>query len=201
MVGRPYEVDELTGELLRDRPFYEESGGGVTFSGGEPLGQVEFLLAALEAARAQGLHTAVDTCGFASRPDILAIAECTDLFLYDLKLVDDERHRRYTGVSNAMILNKLKALARQHGNLWVRIPVIPGINDDDDSVHAAAEFLAPLPGVREVHLLPYHRTGEPKFTRLGRSYDLTGTGSMSSSRLGQLAGVFTGAGLVAKVLG
>lgn len=200
MVGRRYEVDGLIREFLRDGPFYEESGGGVTFSGGEPLGQVEFLLAALEAARAVGLHTAVDTCGFASWPDLLAVAKRTDLFLYDLKLVNDERHRRYTGVSNAMILNNLKALAWKHGNLWVRIPVIPGINDDDDSVHAAVEFLAPLPGVREVHLLPYHRAGEPKFPRLGRSYGLAGTGSLNPFRLGQMAQIFADAGKDAKVV-
>jgi pyruvate formate lyase activating enzyme len=201
MVGRSYDIAELTRELVRDRLFYEESGGGATFSGGEPLGQVGFLLAALEAARGEGVHTAVDTCGFAPLPDLLAVAKRTDLFLFDLKLVDDERHRHYTGVSNVLILNNLKALAQEHGNLWVRIPVISGINDDDDSVRAAAELLTPLPGVREVHLLPYHGTGESKFARLGRSYDLTGTGSLHPLRLERLAGIFTDAGLAAKVAG
>ena len=201
MAGRPYEIEELTRIVLQDRPFYEESGGGVTFSGGEPLLHPEYLAAALEAARAHGLHTAVDTCGFASPGDLLAVARHTDLFLYDLKLIDPERHRQHTGVSNTIILQNLERLAREHGNLWIRIPVIPGVNDDDAAAGDAAAFLAPLPGIREVHLLPYHLTGETKFARLGRSYSLAGTPVPTAERMHTLAGIYEDQGLVTRIVG
>lgn len=199
MVGRPYTVDELIRELSRDWIFHEESGGGVTFSGGEPLAQREFLVAALDAARTLGLHSAVDTSGLAPWGDLLAVAERTDLFLYDLKLVDDQQHFRYTGVSNALILSNLEALARAHGNLWVRIPVIPGINDDDEAAHDMAAFLARLPGIREIQLSPYHATGVPKFARLGLTYDLPAAEPPSPFRLGRIGEIYLAAGLATTI--
>jgi pyruvate formate lyase activating enzyme len=199
MVGRRYGVEELTRELSRDGIFHEESGGGVTFSGGEPLEQGEFLVAALEAARILGLHRAVDTSGFAPRQVLREVAERTDLFLYDLKMVDDERHRRSTGVSNTVILENLEMLAREHGNLWVRIPVIPGINDDDGAAREAAAFLARLPGIREVQILPYHATGARKYPRLGLAYSLSGAEPPGLARLGQLAEIYQAAGLTTTI--
>lgn len=201
MAGRVYAIEELTRIVLQDRQFYEESGGGVTFSGGEPLLHPEYLAAALDAARVQGLHTAVDTCGFAAPGDLAAVAGLTDLFLYDLKLVDPERHQRHTGASNDLILDNLARLAREHGCLWIRIPVIPGVNDDDAAASAAAAFLAPLPGVREVHLLPYHPTGEAKFARLGRPYSLAGTPAPTAERMRTLAGIYADRGLMTRVVG
>ncbi len=200
-VGTVYDTAQLITELQRDRCFYEESGGGVTFCGGEPLAQTDFLEAALTAARAAELHTAVDTCGYAPAAKLEAIARWTDLFLYDLKLVDDQRHQRYTGVSNHLILENLRMLAREHGSLWVRVPVIPGVNDDDSAIGAVAELLAGLPRFGEVHLLPYHETGERKFARLGRDYGLTGVKPPSRERLGELLAILTGAGLNARIAG
>jgi len=165
MVGRRMTVDEVLAAVLKDRIFYDDSGGGVTFSGGEPLGQPAFLVELLEACRRQGLHTAVDTCGYAPREDLLAAAEHTDLFLYDLKLVDDERHRRYTGVSNALVLENLEALAQSHANVRLRIPIVPGVNDDLEDLRAAARLAASLPGVRQIDLLPYHDLGRHKAAR------------------------------------
>lgn len=154
-------------EILQDRIFYEESGGGVTLSGGEPLMQAEFAHQVLAACRAEGLHTALDTCGYGRREDVLALAAVTDLFLYDVKILDNDRHRQYTGVSNAVILKNLLALCEIRANVWIRVPVIPGFNDDVCDVEATAAWVASLGSVRQLHLLPYHALGTNKAERLG----------------------------------
>jgi len=130
----------------QDRIFYEESAGGVTFSGGEPLMQPQFLRALLEACRAHGLHAAVDTCGFGCTDHLLAVAPLTDLFLYDLKFMDDEPHRQYCGVSNRPILENLQALGRIHDRVWVRVPLIPGLNDTDENLTPSPDLLLRFTG-------------------------------------------------------
>jgi len=167
MIGRIVTIEEVMRQLVQDRVFYEESGGGITVSGGEPLLQADFLFALLAACRDAELHTAVDTSGYAPWPDLLKVVPVTDLFLYDVKLIDDATHRRYTGVSSEPILNNLQTLGRHHANIWVRIPVIPGLTDAPDQMEALASFVAPLPGITQVHLLPYHGTGVQKHRRLG----------------------------------
>jgi pyruvate formate lyase activating enzyme len=167
--GRQMTVSQVLETVWQDRIFYDESGGGVTFSGGEPLAQIDFLRACLEACRARGLRTAVDTCGLAPAAHLRAIAPLTDLFLYDLKLMDPARHEHYTGASNDVILDNLRALGRVHRQIWVRVPIIPGVNDDAPGLQAIARFAAAIPGVRQVNLLPFHRTGLPKLARLGRT--------------------------------
>lgn len=166
LVGRSVTVDELLAEILRDRLFFDDSGGGVTFSGGEPLAQPDFLAAALEACRRQGVHTAVDTSGFCRREDLLRAARWTDLFLFDVKHMDPRRHRDLTGVSNRRILENLRALAAVHEGIRIRVPVVPGMNDDPENLEATARFVASLPGVRRLDLLPYHRHGRHKRERL-----------------------------------
>ena len=127
LAGREYEAGELVDTLERDRVFFDASGGGVTFSGGEPLAQPEFLAACLRECRRRGLHTAVDTCGLAPRETLLEIARLADLVLYDLKHMDSDRHLEETGVGNRAILDNLRALNESDANLWIRIPLIPGI--------------------------------------------------------------------------
>lgn len=166
LAARETTVAELLGELLADRPFFDRSGGGVTFSGGEPLRQGEFLLAVLTACRREGLHTAVDTAGLAPRALLLEVAAATDLFLYDVKHALDEPHRRWTGVSNRPILANLRALAAVHETIWIRIPLVGGVNDDDRNLEATLELLSPLRAVRRVTLLPYHRLGDAKAGRI-----------------------------------
>jgi len=168
LVGRRMTVDEVLADVLKDRLFYDDSGGGVTFSGGEPLVQPEFLMGLLTACRARAIHTAVDTSGYAPKEQLLATAALTDLFLYDLKTMDDARHLECTGVSNAVILENLLALGQAHQNLWIRIPIVPGFNDDAEQLEAAARFVASIPAVRQVSLLPYHPTGTGKSRWLGR---------------------------------
>ncbi len=157
---------QVLDEVLRDRDFYE-GGGGVTFSGGEPLAQPAFLTACLEACRAEGLHTALDTCGYAEEDDLLAAAALSDLVLYDVKAVDPDLHLRWTGVASDRILGNLEVLCRVHGNVWLRIPVVPGVNDGEADMAAVSTLAARLPGIRRVHLLPYHALGGGKAKRLG----------------------------------
>lgn len=166
IVGRKYEPQELVDLLERDRVFYEESGGGVTFSGGEPLAQWRFLAEALKECRKRGLHTAVDTSGFATQEVIDAVRPHTDLWLYDLKLMDDARHKRYTGVSNRRILQNLEHLVKAGCRVTLVIPLIPGINDDAQNLDALAEFALGL-GLSEIGVLPYHRMGASKLDMVG----------------------------------
>lgn len=192
-MGREISATEVLREVLRDRVFYDESGGGVTFSGGEPLAQPEFLLEMLEACKAEGLHTAVDTCGLAATHQLLAIAPVTDLFLYDLKLIDDVRHRAFTGTSNTLILENLRVLGTVHPCVWIRVPVVPGVNDAVENLTAAAAFAARIPSVRQVNLLPYHRNGAAKSHRLGR--ESIGASAPSDEAMADAWQVFARAGL------
>jgi pyruvate formate lyase activating enzyme len=172
MVGREMAVEEVLTEILKDRVFYDDSGGGATFSGGEPLAQPEFLRALLEACRAQGIHTALDTCGFAPEVELLRIAPLVDLFLYDIKVLDDDLHRQHTGVSNRLILENLAALGRVHHNLWIRVPVVPGFNDRAEQLEAIARLADSTPGVRRVSLLSYHGLGTHKWSSVSRAREL-----------------------------
>lgn len=171
LVGRQVSVSELVEELERDRPFYEESGGGVTFSGGEPLMQGEFTLACLGECRSRGLSTAVDTCGFADRALLREVAGSTDLFLYDLKVLDDAGHRELTGAPVEPILENLRELDAIGADVTIRFPLIPGITDERDNIEALGTFVRSLERIRQVHVLPYHKTASDKYARLGRSYD------------------------------
>jgi pyruvate formate lyase activating enzyme len=194
-VGQCVEAAALVKQLLRDRVFFDESGGGVTFSGGEPLMQPSFLNESLARLRAEGVHTALDTCGFAPWSTLRDAAGLASLVLYDLKLMDDARHREATGQSNQAILENLRALCGVHHEIWIRVPVIPGLNDDEANLEAAARFLAPLAGIRQVDLLPYHRTGEAKFARVGRDYPLAGLTPPTPECMETLAGIFRARGL------
>lgn len=188
-------------EIRKDTIFFGESGGGVTFSGGEPLAQPEFLRAMLDACAACGIETAVDTCGFAARDCLLDAAAVADLFLYDLKSLDDARHTRLTGVSNRLILDNLKALSRVHSNIWLRVPVVPGWNDSEEDLAAIARLAASLDGIRQVNLLPYHATASHKYQRLGKRYELNGVAPPTPERMQAVLDCFTSWGLTAKVGG
>jgi pyruvate formate lyase activating enzyme len=200
-VGERMDVDTLVRALLRDGIFFDESGGGVTISGGEPLVQAPFVSAVLRRLRAEGVHTALDTCGFGPWEHLRDAAANADLVLYDLKLMDAARHEAATGVSNARILENLRALAAAHANIWIRIPVIPAINDDDENMAATADFLRTLPSIRHISLLPYHPTGEVKFARLGKPYALHGTATPAPDQLDAIATRFHERGLTATIGG
>jgi pyruvate formate lyase activating enzyme len=201
MVGRQMTVSEVLDEIRRDIIFYDDSQGGVTFSGGEPLAQPEFLGALLAACAAEEIHTAVDTCGFAPTERILAVAAHADLFLYDVKVLDDEKHTRLTGVSNVLILDNLRAIQRVHNNIWLRIPVIPGLNDAEEDLEALRRFAAGLPAVRQINLLPYHRTAMHKFQQLGQSYELSDIRPPSSQFMEHALARFRDSGLTTRIGG
>jgi pyruvate formate lyase activating enzyme len=187
LVGRTMTVGEVMAEITRDVAFYDESGGGVTFSGGEPLLQPDFLRALLQACREQQIHTAVDTCGFAPWEVVDSVRHYADLFLYDLKLMDDEGHFRFTSVSNNLILANLRALVQHRHAVVLRVPVIPGINDGEVNMTAIGVLAAEL-GL-EVDLLPYHAAGAEKYRQMGRTYELEETASPSENRLEEIAQV------------
>jgi pyruvate formate lyase activating enzyme len=165
-------VAEVMEEIKRDVPFYDESGGGVSFSGGEPLMQPSFLLELLDACGRLDLHRVVDTCGYANREILLKAADRTDLFLYDLKHMDPDIHEKYTGVSNEVILGNLKALSCRNVAIRIRFPLIPGINDGWDNVRMMGEFLQKLHRILDVDVLPYHDVAAGKYKRFGLPFRL-----------------------------
>jgi pyruvate formate lyase activating enzyme len=177
-------VPEVLGELLPDKVFYDSSGGGVTLSGGEPLAQPAFALALLAGLRQAGIHTVVESSGMGRWADLAALAEHTDLFYYDMKAVASEKHRRFTGSDNDLILDNLARLAQLRGGegIVLRAPLIPGYNDADEDL-AALYALALARGVQTVHLLPYNISAAAKYEWLDRPYTLGVLTRQSAERL------------------
>ena len=163
-------VGQLMAIIQEDILFYDESGGGVTFSGGEPLLQTDFLIEALSACGRSEIHRVVDTAGYADRTKLEQVARHTDLFLYDLKCIDSRAHQQYTGVSNKVILDNLVFLHDLGAKVIVRIPLIPGFNDDAKSISQIRSFLLPLNGIHEIHILPYHEIHKNKYCKLDIPY-------------------------------
>ncbi len=194
-IGRVMTAEAVVAEIARDEPFFAESGGGATFSGGEPLQQPDFLAGLLRLCREAGIHTALDTCGHAPWETVARVLPWTDLVLYDLKHPDDAAHRAFTGVSNATILANLRRLAASGPPVVVRVPVVPGFNDDDATARALAALLAELETRPPVELLPYHQLGADKYARLGREAPLPDTPPPNRARLAAFAGALRGRGL------
>lgn len=187
MIGRKVGIEEILKEIEKDVLFFDESGGGVTFSGGEPLSQPGFLLEALKACCRRDIHTAVDTCGFALGKVFEEVAPFTRLFLFDLKIMDPELHRNCIGVSNDLILSNLAWLSAQGAEIVVRIPVIPGINDTADNMEATGRFLSGLASRPEVNLLPYHSAAVEKYRRFGIPYRMADISAPSGERMKELS--------------
>jgi glycyl-radical enzyme activating protein len=169
LTGETLAVEAVMDEVLRDRPFYTRSGGGMTLSGGEPLAQPAFALELLRAAHAAGIDTCIETSGFGAWKDLAALIPHTRLFLYDLKDTDDQRHRIWTGVSLASILDNLSRLHTAGASIILRLPIIPGVNDQPDHFDAVASLVRRHPGIRGVEILPYHAMGLSKTDRFGLS--------------------------------
>jgi pyruvate formate lyase activating enzyme len=170
--GQTVTVDALMKKIEQETIFFDQSGGGVTFSGGEPLSQARFLIAMLEACGQKEIHRVVDTSGYAPADLLLNVVKKTELVLYDLKVMDSEKHKQLTGVDNSRILNNLKVLAEKGVELNIRIPLIKGINDDTKNLDTTARFIAALAGpAKQVNLLPYHNIATNKYAKLGVLYN------------------------------
>ena len=201
MVGKITTVADVMNEVQKDTIFYDESDGGVTFSGGEPFMQPLFLKTLLGRCKEEGIHTAVETCGLVETASLLSASKDVDQFLYDLKIMEDERHRKFTRVSNKLILENLRQLANSHDHIIVRFPVIPGVNDDDENVVRLGEFVSSLRNVEEVDVLPYHKFGIEKYRSLGMEYRMPKVTPPSSEEISRMVEMLRGQGLKVKVGG
>lgn len=206
LLGDSYTVSRLLDEISKDEVYHQQSKGGITFSGGEPLSafNAEFVLDCLEYLKNKGVHTTIDTCGHVKQGILARAAKLADLFLFDLKIMDSQKHRQATGQDNHLILDNLTYLMRGGKKLKIRVPLIPGMTDSRGNLEAMAAFLKkscgsnPLP---VVHLLPYHRVASEKYQRLGRAYTLDQVDPMTDSEINDRAGWLKNHGLTVHIGG
>ncbi len=202
-VGKYYSVNDILEFVEKERIFILQSGGGVTFSGGEPMMQTDFLIEALKACKSKEYHTAVDTSGYSAPENFRSVMPFTDLFLFDLKHIDDSRHIRLTGVSNKLILSNFRMLAGSGKDIMVRVPVIPGINDDSKNMENLKKLILDNigPNIKKISLLPYHKTGISKYRKFNRPDLMEGVTPPSKERMNELKEFFVGTGIKVKIGG
>ncbi len=202
MVGREITVEELMRELEKEKIFMDESGGGVTFSGGEPLMQHEFLNEALKACKNAGMHTAVDTSGYARWEILEKAAGLTDLFLYDIKIMDEELHRKFTGVSNKLILENLAKLLNMGKTVYLRMPMVQDVSFSETNILQTLHFLSGLNRKPElINLLPFHNTASHKYERFKMENAFSDMKSMDKKELQEVKKQFKNAGFQVKIGG
>jgi len=194
VAGREMGLDEVLGEVTADEPFYGNSGGGVTASGGEPLQQPRFLKSLFEACRRAGIHTTLDTCGQADWDVLADILEQTDLVYYDIKHMDASKHRRLTGVDNALILENAARIAGSGVPLVLRLPLIPGLNDSTANLRTTADFARRVSAVR-LDIVPFHQFGGSKYSGLGREYELANRAACAEARVDEVRQICATGGL------
>ena len=200
LVGREYTVEEIMKELTKDKVFYRQSNGGVTLSGGEPLTQIDFVEELLKQLKKENIHTAVDTCGAVSFENIRRVAAYTDVFLYDLKLMDDKKHEEYVGASNKLILDNLKKLSEIHKNINLRMPIIEGVNADVNHIEETLNFIKGL-NITNVNLLPYHDIAKHKYKKMNLSYEGEGMSVPSEEKMQSFKEMFEKEGYKTKIGG
>jgi len=198
--SRDYLVKELMDEVKKDEQFYINSGGGVTVSGGEPLLQAEFLKEFLKACKVKGYHTAIETCSYAEWQNFNKVIPYTDLFLCDIKHMDNDKHLQFTGVKNELILENLQRLRMVTEKIIIRVPVIPGFNDDEGNIRQICEFAMQLQ-VEEMHLLPFHRLGQTKYEQLFLEYLFKEGNSPAKEDMLKLKQLVEGYGIQAQIGG
>jgi len=199
--GKPYSVKELLAEVEKDSTFYYKSEGGITVSGGECTMQSEFLLSFLKKCKENYLHVTLDTCGFVEWNIFKKIIEYVDLVLFDVKIINEEKHIKYTGKSNKLILENLNKLSKIGIPVIIRIPLIPGFNDSEKEISAIADIVSKLKNIQEVNILPYHRLGESKHTRLGNEYKMKDIKPPKDACLEKVKSFFMGKGIKIKIGG
>ena len=191
IAGEQVPISELLEYVEQDRAFYDQSGGGVTLGGGEVTSQPEAAINLLQACKQEGLHTAIETCGYTKKETILRFAEYVDLFLFDLKHIDPDRHFELTGVRNEMILENLEELIMKRNHVKVRMPMLKGINDSEAEIRGVIEFLKPFREFKNfegIDLLPYHKLGVNKYVQLGMDYPIEGDPSLDDADLDRIEG-------------
>jgi pyruvate formate lyase activating enzyme len=196
-----YSVSNIINEFEKDRIFYDQSGGGVTFSGGEPLSQPVFLFNLLNRCRQREIHTCVDTSGYASLDVFKTMCQKTDMLLFDLKLIDDDMHKKYTGVSLRPVLDNLEFISHKSITVIIRIPLIPGITDTHNNIDGIISFLLTLQRFKSINLLPFHNTGEGKYEKLGIANHLKRLKPCSKIKTNQIKQKFTDHGFNAIIGG
>lgn len=201
LVGKEMTVEEVMSEIRKDRPFYFNSGGGVTLSGGEPSVQYEFAARILDKCSKEGIDTALETSGYANWSILNELIQRVNLVLFDIKHMNPHQHKIFTGVDNKLILENAKKIASSGKNMIVRVPVIPKHNDDEENIRATMNFTISLKTVKEIHLLPYHRLGKGKYNRLGREYPLGDLPSPEQEDMERLRSLGERMGLITQIGG
>lgn len=200
IAGKEYTVDEVLKVVLQDRIFYKQSGGGVTVSGGEPLMHIDFVEELLRRLKEEGIHTAVDTCGAVGFDILERAARYTDLFLYDMKVMDDQKHKEYTGVSNMLIIENLIKLSRIHDNINIRMPIIEGVNAYNSHIEKILGVIQNL-SIEKINLLPYHDFAKHKYFKLGREYHENRMSKPSDEKMNIYKAMFEKVGCKVKIGG
>ena len=170
IIGKTVTPEEVFKEAVQDKVFYDTSGGGLTVSGGEPLFQPEFTAEVLELCRKNGIHTAIETCGYASRQALQTVLKFCDLVLFDIKETDESKHLEYTGVGQRIILENLRQINDKQIPFVIRLPIIPGLNDKDEHFLKVKKLADKLEMCQKVQIMPYHKLGVYKYNKLGRKY-------------------------------
>jgi len=202
MSGKIMAAKEILEIVENERPFFEESGGGVTFSGGEPMMHSEFLIPILKELGKKGIHRTIDTTGFASRIIVEKFAENTDLFLFDLKMIDSKKHKRFTGQNNEVILSNLKWLAESEAEITIRIPLINGVNTKPECISKMVQLISSLQGKpKQINLLPYHDIAKMKYEKLGGTYLPGDISTPSEGEIEEIVKIFETGGISVSVGG
>ena len=199
--GHEATIDEIMETVRKEQIFFEQSGGGVTISGGEPLVQFDFTMALLEECKKREISTAIDTCGFVDSQNLIDAIPVTDIFLYDIKHMDPGKHKKYTGVDNEVIKSNLVKLGESGARIFARVPFVPGVNTDEDNIRATGEFVSRVKGVELVCLLPYHTAAEDKHRRWGMEFKLRGVHPPTENMLASSAAIIESFGIPAVIGG
>ena len=201
LVGTEMTVPEIMDEIEKDRIFFEESGGGVTLSGGEPFSDPVFLNALLDQLKSKNIHVVMDTSGFFNYDSFSDLIDKVDMFLFDLKIMDPQKHRKYTGRSNELILENLSKISHLGKPIAARIPIITAVNDSEKNIRETTEFLMKLENITRIHLLPYHKGGEAKRKRLGRQKSIENFRAPSEKKIEDIKRIISGYGFSVKIGG
>ena len=201
MYGTVYTIDQAFDSLMRDKAYYDRSGGGVTIGGGEATMSFDFTYALMKKLQDAGIHVAIDTCGYMVNPKSLKILENADLVLFDIKGMDPEKHRKNTGVDNGLILETLLHLGRRNKDIIIRLPMVPGRNDDDETLKQEAALITSVGSVKRIDVIPYHDYGSVKYKRIGKPYQAEGTPFLTDERKQEIVDILRTTGIPVQIGG